>query len=248
MIEISHLYKYFSGRPVLNDLSLSVKKGEIKVVIGRSGVGKSVLLKSIVGIVKPDAGSLCIDGVETMGLHDRDFDVVRRKIGLVFQGGALFDSLNVAENISFVLDEFSSMSLSEKQDRVAHVLALVGLKGIEMLMPSQLSGGMRKRVSLARALCAEPQYLLYDEPTSEVDPITANSINELIIQMSRTLKITSIVVTHDMNTVYHVADSVAMFHDGRVIIDGTPKEIKESSNLIVQQFITGSVQGPLTAS
>lgn len=248
MIEISHLYKYFSGRPVLNDLNLSVKKGEIKVVIGRSGVGKSVLLKSIVGIVKPDAGSLRIDGVETMGLQDRDFDVVRRKIGLVFQGGALFDSLNVAENISFVLDEFSSMSLSEKQDRVAHVLALVDLKGIEMLMPSQLSGGMRKRVSLARALCAEPQYLLYDEPTSEVDPITASSINELIIQMSRTLKITSIVVTHDMNTVYHVADSVAMFHDGRVIIDGTPKEIKESSNLIVQQFITGSVQGPLTAS
>ncbi len=248
MIEIKHLYKNFANRPVLNDVNLSVKKGEIKVIIGRSGVGKSVLLKSMVGIVKPDRGSLSIGGVETVGLSEKDFDVIRRKIGLVFQGGALFDSLNVAENVSFVLDEFSKMSLSEKQDRVAQVLSLVGLKDIETLMPSQLSGGMRKRVSLARALCAEPEYLLYDEPTSEVDPIAASSINDLIIQMSRTLKVTSIVVTHDMNTVYHLADSVAMFHDGRVIIDGTPKEIKESSNAVVQQFITGSVQGPLTVS
>lgn len=245
MIEIKNLYKTFDQVQVLNGLDLSVKDGEIKVIIGRSGAGKSVLLKAIVGILRPDKGSIRINGVEVVGLPDREYDAVRKNIGLVFQGGALFDSLNVGENVGFVLDEFSRMKPSEKRDRVAHTLSLVGLKGIENLMPAQLSGGMKKRVSLARVLCMEPQILLYDEPTSEVDPITADAINRLIVEMSRKLKVTSIVVTHDMNSAYKVADSIAMFYHGQVIADGTPNEIRASRHPVVYQFVNGISDGPI---
>ena len=246
MIEIKGLYKTFDQIQVLNGLNLSVKDGEIKVVIGRSGVGKSVLLKAIVGILRPDSGSIRVDGVEVVGLSDKKYDAVRKNIGLVFQGGALFDSLNVGENVGFVLDEFGRMKPAERRERVAHALSLVGLKKIENLMPSQLSGGMKKRVSLARALCMEPRILLYDEPTSEVDPITADAINSLIIEMSRKLKVTSIVVTHDMNGAFKVADSIAMLYHGQVIADGRPDEIRASKHPVVQQFITGAAEGPIT--
>ncbi|MBF0485295.1 MAG: ABC transporter ATP-binding protein [Candidatus Omnitrophica bacterium] len=246
MIEIKNLYKTFNRLQVLNDLSLTIKDGETKVIIGRSGAGKSVLLKSIVGILKPDAGSIKINGVEVTGLGDKEYDNIRRDIGLVFQGGALFDSLNVAENVGFVLNEFTKLSSSVKRERVAHTLSLVGLKGIEEMMPSQLSGGMRKRVSLARVLCMEPKILLYDEPTSEVDPITADAINRLIVEMHDKLKVTSIVVTHDMNAAYKIADTIAMFYHGQVIADGTPDEIRNSRHPVVRQFVRGESTGPVT--
>lgn len=246
MIEIRELYKTFNKVQVLNGLSLSVREGETKVVIGRSGAGKSVLLKSIMGIVRPEAGSIRIGGVEVTSFDEAQYNRVRRHIGLVFQGGALFDSLSVGENVAFVLDEFTTMPAAQKRDRVARALSLVGLSGIEERMPSQLSGGMRKRVSLARVLCMEPRIILYDEPTSEVDPVTADALENLIIEMRDKLKVTSIVVTHDISAAYKVADSIAMFYHGQVIADGTPDEIRQCRHPVVSQFIRGESAGPIT--
>ena len=246
MIEINNLYKSFGATSILNNLSLTVRRGETKAIIGRSGVGKSVLLKNIVGLIRPDSGSIKVNGVEVTDLSEKEYNKVRMEIGLVFQGGALFDSMNVEENVAFVLNEFMNLNKKTVRDRVMDSLALVGMKDVEHLMPSQLSGGMRKRVSLARVLCMEPQIILYDEPTSEVDPITAAAINNLIIELRDKLKVTSIVVTHDMNAAYTVSDTIAMFYRGQVIADGTPEEIKNSKHPVVQQFIQGQEHGPIT--
>jgi phospholipid/cholesterol/gamma-HCH transport system ATP-binding protein len=246
LIEIHNLYKAFGSQMILNNLNLTVRRGETKAVIGRSGVGKSVLLKSIVGLVRPDSGSIKINGVEVTGLNEREYNKLRMEIGLVFQGGALFDSLSVADNVGFVLNEFMSLDRKTVRERVKDSLALVGLKDVEDLMPSQLSGGMKKRVSLARVLCMEPQIILYDEPTSEVDPITAAAINKLIIELRDKLKVTSIVVTHDINSAYKIADSIAMFYRGQVIADGTPEAIKNTQHPVVRQFINGLEEGPIT--
>jgi len=246
MIEIRNLYKVFGAQMILNNLSLTVRRGETKAIIGRSGVGKSVLLKNIVGLIRPDSGSIKINGVEVTTMNDRDYDRVRMEIGMVFQGGALFDSMNVGENVGFVLNEFMNLDKRTVRDKVHDALGLVGLKDVEELMPSQLSGGMRKRVSLARVLCMEPHIILYDEPTSEVDPITAAAINNLIIELRDKLKVTSIIVTHDMNSAYQVADSIAMFYKGQVIADGKPDEIKNSKHPVIQQFIHGDAHGPIT--
>jgi phospholipid/cholesterol/gamma-HCH transport system ATP-binding protein len=246
MIEIRNLYKVFGAQMVLNNLNLTVRRGETKAIIGRSGVGKSVLLKNIVGLIHPDSGSIKINGVEVTNLNEKEYDRVRMEIGMVFQGGALFDSMNVGENVGFVLNEFMSLDRKTVEDKVRDALGLVGLKDVESLMPSQLSGGMRKRVSLARVLCMEPHIILYDEPTSEVDPITAAAINNLIIELRDKLKVTSIIVTHDMNSAYQVADSIAMFYKGQVIADGTPEEIKNSKHPVIQQFIHGEAHGPIT--
>ncbi len=220
MIEIRNLYKVFGAQMVLNNLSLTVRRGETKVVIGRSGVGKTVLLRNIVGLVRPDSGSIKINGVEVTNLNEKEYNRLRMEIGMVFQGGALFDSMNVGENVGFVLNEFMNLDQKTVQDRVRDALGLVGLKDVEDMMPSQLSGGMKKRVSLARVLCMEPHIILYDEPTTGVDPITAAAINHLIIELRDKLKVTSIVVTHDMNSAYQVADSIAMFYKGQIIADG----------------------------
>ncbi len=246
MIEIRDLYKTFDKKQVLNGLALSVRDGETKVIIGRSGVGKSVLLKCIVGIIHPESGSIKVNGEELTILNQRDYDRIRKNIGLVFQGGALFDSLSVGENISFFLDEYSDLSAAKKRERTAHVLSLVGLKGIESLMPAELSGGMRKRVSLARILCMEPKIILYDEPTTGIDPITADAINNIIIDMRTKINVTSIVVTHDMGAAFKVADSVAMFYHGQIIADGSPEEIRNSRHPVVKQFINGEASGPIT--
>ncbi|MBF0504067.1 MAG: ABC transporter ATP-binding protein [Candidatus Omnitrophica bacterium] len=246
MIEIRNLYKVLGPKMVLNNLSLTVKRGETKVVIGRSGVGKTVLLRNIVGLVRPDSGSIKINGVEVTDLNEKDYNRLRMEIGMVFQGGALFDSMNVGDNVGFVLNEFMNLDRKTVNDRVRDSLGLVGLKDVEHMMPSQLSGGMRKRVSLARVLCMEPHIILYDEPTTGVDPITASAINNLIVEMRNKLKVTSIVVTHDMNSAYQVADSIAMFYKGQIIADGRPEEIKNSKHPVIQQFIHGEVQGPIT--
>jgi phospholipid/cholesterol/gamma-HCH transport system ATP-binding protein len=246
MIEIHHLYKAFGSQMILNNMSLTVRRGETKAIIGRSGVGKSVLLKNIVGLIRPDSGSIKINGVEVTNLKEKEYNKLRMEIGMVFQGGALFDSMNVGENVAFVLNEFMNLDKKTVKDRVADALGLVGLKDVQHMMPSQLSGGMKKRVSLARVLCMEPQIILYDEPTSEVDPITAAAINQLIINLRDKLKVTSIVVTHDINSACKVADSIAMFYRGQVIADGKPSEIINSTHPVVKQFISGSAQGAIT--
>ena len=246
MIEIKDLCMAFGDNIVLKDLTLTINDGETKVVIGRSGVGKSVFLKNIVGILRPDSGSIRINGQEATDLSEREYNKFRMEMGMVFQGGALFDSLNVAENVSFVLDEFMRLDTKTVEERVEEALGLVGLQGIGEMMPSELSGGMKKRVSLARVLCMKPQMIFYDEPTTGVDPITADAINNLIIELGHKLKVTSIVVTHDMNSAYKVADTIVMFYHGRVIAEGRPDEIRNTRHPVVKQFIHGEAHGPIT--
>jgi len=246
MIEIKSLHKILGGHKVLNGLSLEIEKGITCVVIGRSGCGKSVLLKHIVGIMKPDSGQVFVNGEEVTKLNDHELNRLRLKMGMVFQGGALFDSLTVGENVGFGLIEHDHINQKELLHRIEDSLALVGLSGIANLMPSELSGGMKKRVSLARVLCIKPDIIFYDEPTTGVDPITADSINDLIIELHDKLKVTAIVVTHDMTSAYKVGDKIAMLYQGKIIAEGAPKEIKHSDNPVVHQFINGLAKGPIT--
>jgi len=246
MIEISQLCKSFGHKVILNNLNLNVKSGETKVIIGRSGVGKSILLKNIIGIVNPDSGSIKIDGMEVTNLSEKKYNKIRMQMGLLFQGGALFDSMSVEENVAFVLNEFMDLDRKKVKNKVQDALAMVGLEKIEHMMTSELSGGMRKRVSLARILCMEPQIILYDEPTTGVDPITADAINNLIVDLSHKLKVTSLVVTHDMISAYKIADSMVMLYHGQVIAEGTPDDIRKTSHPVVKQFITGDAIGPIT--
>ncbi len=248
MIEIENVTKSFNGRTVLNGLSLTVNKGETKVIIGRSGCGKSVLLKHIVGLLMPDSGKVSVSGNDIRLLSEKEMNSVRMKIGMVFQGGALFDSLTVGENVGFGLIEHLQLDQKDVSDRVREALDMVELHNIEDRMPSELSGGMKKRVSLARALCIKPEIILYDEPTTGVDPITADSINELIRGLHDKLSETSIVVTHDMRSAYKVADRIAMMYQGRIIAEGTPDEIQKMDDPVVHQFINGLANGPITES
>ena len=246
MIEIVKVSKYFGNHKVLNELSLKIEAGSTCVIIGRSGCGKSVLLKHIIGILKPDKGEIFVDGQEVTALKEKALDSVRMKIGMVFQGGALFDSMTVGENVGFGLIEHNHISHKVLLERVEEALCMVDLCGIGNLMPFELSGGMKKRVSLARALCIRPEIILYDEPTTGVDPITADSINELIRNLQDKLKVTSIVVTHDMKSAYRVADRIAMLYQGKIIAEGSAQEIQNSSNPVVHQFVNGLAKGPIT--
>lgn len=246
MIEIKDLSRTFNHHKVLEHLNLTINTGETKVIIGRSGCGKSVLLKHIVGILKPDGGKVLVDGVDITNLDGKKMNHVRMNIGLVFQGGALFDSLTVEENVAFLLYEYTDLDKSTIRHRAEEALAMVGLQGVSDMLPSDLSGGMRKRVALARAICTRPQILLYDEPTTGVDPITADAINELIIEMHDKLKVTSIVVTHDMASAFKVADRIAMLYHGKIIAEGTSDDIRNSTHPVVKQFITGACLGPIT--
>jgi len=248
MIEIHNLYKKFNSLSVLNGLSLNIDKGQTCVIIGRSGCGKSVLLKHIVGLLRPDKGKVLVNQKEVAALNERELSALRSKISMVFQGGALFDSMDVAENVGFSLIEHTNTSAKEILERVEESLALVGLGGIGNLMPSELSGGMKKRVALARAICIRPEIILYDEPTTGIDPIAADSINELIRSLHDKLKVTSVVVTHDMKSAYHIADKIAMMYKGKIILEGSPREIKESKDPVVHQFINGLAKGPITES
>jgi len=246
MIEILKVSKSFGNHKVLNDLSLKIETGSTCGIIGRSGCGKSVLLKHIMGILRPDSGQIFIDGQEIVKLNEKEFDKIRMKIGMVFQGGALFDSMTVGENVGFGLIEHDHIPHKELLEKVEEALCMVDLGGIENLMPFELSGGMKKRVSLARALCIKPQIILYDEPTTGVDPITADSINELIRSLHDKLKVTSIVVTHDMKSAYKVADRIAMLYQGKIITEGTAQDIQNSSHPVVYQFVNGLAKGPIT--
>ncbi|MCX5709786.1 MAG: ABC transporter ATP-binding protein [Candidatus Omnitrophica bacterium] len=246
MIEIKDVYKNFGEHRVLDGLSLNIATGTTCVIIGRSGCGKSVLLKHIVGILKPDKGDVFVEGKDMVRLAEKELNALRLKIALVFQGGALFDSMTVGENVGFGLIEHSDVGRKELLERIEESLCLVGLCGIANLMPSELSGGMKKRVALARAICVKPEIILYDEPTTGVDPITADSINELIRNLHDKLKVTSVVVTHDMKSAYKVADRIAMMYQGKIIAEGTSSEIENSQHPVVHQFVNGLAQGPIT--
>jgi phospholipid/cholesterol/gamma-HCH transport system ATP-binding protein len=247
MIEIVNLHKSFNSHSVLRGVNLSIKKGETIVIIGRSGCGKSVLLKQIMGIMRPDSGKILVNGRNVFEIGEKEINHFRMQIGMLFQGAALFDSLTVRENVGFSLIEHTSLTHDEIDKRVCDKLRMVGLSGIEDLMPSELSGGMKKRVGLARAICTEPKFVLYDEPTTGLDPIMADAIDNLIIRLRERLRITSIVVTHDMKSAYKVGDRIAMLYNGTIVGTGTPEEIKNSKDPLVQQFITGSATGPITS-
>ncbi len=241
MLIIEHLRKHFGNKEVLKDVNLEVNKGEIMAIIGQSGHGKSVILKNIMGLMIPDGGRILFEGevISSPTMKKNEFDSVRKRFGMLFQGAALFDSMTVGENIAFPLRERTHLSNDEINKTIVEVLEMVGLKGIENVMPAELSGGMRSRVGLARAIAMKPEVMLYDEPTSALDPIMSDKINDLIIDLRDKLNMTSIVVTHDMSSAYKVADKISMLHDGKIIFSGTPAEIRASRNPYIQQFIRG---------
>jgi len=246
MIEIINLCKSFNDHKVLDNLNLNINTGETTVIIGRSGCGKSVLLKHIIGLMKPDSGQVIIDGKDVARMDEKELNELRMKFGMLFQGAALFDSLDVLENVAFGMMEHTDAKRPEVVKRVKECLSLVGLREIEDKKPAELSGGMRKRVGLARAICLRPQIILYDEPTTGVDPIMGDAINDLIIELHNKLKVTSIAVTHDMTSAYKIADRIAMLYNGRIVAVGTPEDIMNTKDPIVHQFITGAGKGPIT--
>jgi phospholipid/cholesterol/gamma-HCH transport system ATP-binding protein len=237
MIQINNLKKRFSNNEVLKGLNLKIERGKTTVIIGSSGCGKSVLLKHIIGLLKPDEGSIFIDNEDVTKMSEKEIYALRNKFGFLFQSAALFDSMTVAENVGLGLYENTNMKQPEIDKIVAEKLALVKLPGIQKLKPSELSGGMRKRVGLARALACSPEFILYDEPTTGLDPITCVSIDNLIKDLADELEVTSIVVTHDIFTVYEVGDWVAMMSNGIVHWEGTPIELKNTSDPIVCEFL-----------
>ena len=245
MIQIKDLYKSFRSKPVLTGVNLTIQKGETVVIIGRSGCGKSVLLKHIIGLMKPDSGELLIDEEDITKYTKNKLNQLRQKFGMLFQGSALFDSMTVAENVGLGLSEHTELPEEKIREIATEKLKMVGLTGIEEVKPAELSGGMKKRVGLARAIAMNPEFVLYDEPTTGLDPIMADVINELIVNLRNTLNITSIAVTHDMVSAYKIADKIAMLYQGKIIFFGTPEEIKNTDNPTVRQFISGSSQGPI---
>jgi phospholipid/cholesterol/gamma-HCH transport system ATP-binding protein len=239
MIKVCHLEKRFGEQTVLDDVSFQIENGESVAIIGRSGIGKSVLLKHIIGLLRPDKGEVLIDGENIVPMDERQLLRVRQKFGMLFQGAALFDSMTVAENVAFALRRHVHWTEAEIIRRVANALAVVDLSGTENRNPAELSGGMRKRVGLARAIIYEPQIVLYDEPTTGLDPIVSDSIDKLIMRVRDRLKVTTVVVTHDMRTARRVGQRVLMMHENKIYASGTPDEFFASQDPIVRQFIDG---------
>jgi len=238
MIQLKNVYKTFEGKQVLKGLNLEIYDGEVITIIGASGAGKSVLFKNIVGLMKPDSGEIIVDGVDITKLDEDELHKVQTKFGMLFQGAALFDSLNVYENVAFGLRRLTNMNEVQIKRKIAELLEVVNLSGTEKLPVSALSGGMKKRVGLARALATSPKYLLYDEPTTGLDPILADSINKLIVKVNQQLKITSIVVTHDMKSGFEISHRIAFLSDGIIKEVGTPDEIRNSKLEELRKFIS----------
>ncbi len=247
MIEIVDLHKSFGDNKVLDGVNLTISKGETTTIIGRSGVGKSVLLKHIIGLVKPDEGKILIDGEDITLCKNEKLVELRQRFGMLFQGSALFDSMTVQENVGLGLREHTKLPEEEIREIVREKLRLVGLSGVENSKPAELSGGMKKRVGLARAIAMSPEYILYDEPTTGLDPIMADAINYLIIRMKNELNITSIAVTHDIVSAYKISNRIAMIYEGKIIFVGTPEEVKNTDDPIVRQFVEGRATGIIKA-
>ena len=245
MIRAVDLYKTFGGQPVLRGLSLEVATGEIMIVIGRSGGGKTVFLKHLLRLLQPDSGQILVNGTDISRLPGRALDRIRERFGVVFQGGALFDSMTVFDNVAFPLREKTRLSAREVAARAEERLAQVGLAGIGHKFPAEISGGMRKRVAIARALITEPEIVFFDEPTTGLDPVLVNAIHHLILDLHRKLHFTAVMVSHEIPEIFQIAHRVAMLHDGVIIEAGTPEAIQASPNPVVQQFIRGEIEGPI---
>jgi len=242
LIRMQDVWKNFDGLEVLRGVTLAVERGETIVIIGESGCGKSVTLKLIIGILKPDRGRVVFDHLDMSGMSDTDLATVSRRFGMVFQGSALFDSLTVRENVAFGLQRHTNYSEEKANRIVTEKLRLVGLSGVEDKLPGELSGGMKKRVAIARATALDPEVMLYDEPTTGLDPIMADVVNELILRVQKNERTTSVVVTHDMKSAYKIGTHIAMLYHGRIIQVGTPAEIQNTANPVVAQFIHGEAR------
>ena len=245
MIKLVDIHKSFGKQKVLDGLSLTIEAGKTTVIIGRSGGGKSVLLKHIIGLLKPDRGHVLIEETDIIGLSEKDLNEVRKKFGMLFQEAALFDSMTVGENVAFPLREQTKLKDEEIRQIVADRLRAVGLSGVEEKMPSELSGGMRKRVGLARAIALHPQIVLFDEPTTGLDPVMTEAINQLIIDTQKNFNLTCVVISHDIQSIFRIGHKIAMLYEGRIIEYGTPEEIRASENPVMKQFLSGSVDGPI---
>ena len=242
MIRVQGLRKSFGGQPVLRGVDLDVATGEIMIIIGRSGGGKSVLLKHLLGLVRPDAGTVLVDGIDITRLRGAALEAVRRRYGVVFQGGALFDSMSVFDNVAFPLREKTKVGTAEIARRVEEKLSQVGLVDMGHKNPAEISGGMRKRVAIARALVTEPEIVFFDEPTTGLDPILVNTIHRLIQDLHRTFRFTAVMVSHEIPEIFEIADRVAMLHEGLIVETGDARAIQHSANPIVQRFIRGEAE------
>jgi phospholipid/cholesterol/gamma-HCH transport system ATP-binding protein len=246
MIAVHGLEKRIGAQEILRGVDLDVARGETLAIIGRSGGGKSVLLKHLIGLMRPDAGEIWIEGQNIIEMSERQLASIRQKVGILFQGSALFDSMTVAENIAFPLREAGERDPKILRKKVSEMLEIMEMPGQEDKMPVNLSGGMKKRVGLARSIVRQPSCILYDEPTSGLDPVVSDSINKLIRRLQERLGVTSIVVTHDMKNAFHVADRVAYLHEGRIYFQGTPDELRQSSDQLIQDFLLGRSDEQLT--
>lgn len=245
IIEFRNVHKAFGHQKVLDDVSITIPRGKTTVIIGPSGTGKSVTIKLLVGLLKPDAGEICVSGREITRLKERDLYEIRKKFGMLFQDGALFDSMTVGENIAFPLRQHTKKSDREIKEIVAMRLAQVGLPGIEYKFPGELSGGMRKRVGIARALVLEPEIVLFDEPNSGLDPVMSDAIDKLILKLQQELGMTFVVISHDLDGTFQIADRIAMLYKARCIAEATKDEVKNSDNPILRQFFSRSSEGPI---
>jgi phospholipid/cholesterol/gamma-HCH transport system ATP-binding protein len=243
VIRVQGLRKSFGRQPVLQGVDLDVATGEIMIIIGRSGGGKSVLLKHLLGLLRPDAGAVVVDGTDITKLWGAALEAVRRRYGVVFQGGALFDSMSVFDNVAFPLREKTKLGAGDVTQRVEEKLAQVGLVDMGHKNPAEISGGMRKRVAIARALVTEPEIVFFDEPTTGLDPILVNTIHHLIQDLHRKFRFTAVMVSHEIPEIFEIADRVAMLHEGVIVETGDARSIQSSTNPIVQQFIHGAVEG-----
>jgi phospholipid/cholesterol/gamma-HCH transport system ATP-binding protein len=239
VIRVEGLTKSFRGQAVLRGVDLEMPTGSITVIIGRSGGGKSVFLRHLVGLMQPDSGRVMVDGAEITGLRGRPLDEIRNRYGVVFQGGALFDSLTCGDNVAFPLREKTRLPRAEVDKKVESALVQVGLEGVSAKFPAEVSGGMRKRVAIARALVTEPEIVFFDEPTTGLDPVLVNTIHHLILDLHRRFRFTAVMVSHEIPEIFEIADRVAMLHEGRIVEIGPPAQIQSSDNRIVRQFIRG---------